>query len=275
MQDWQDKAIDGLGVRTVNGPGGRFRLLVGQITPVFNHSGILLKMHVKRFAFIMVTSTLILSAQQLHSQASTKEKQTMKKSFRKQWEATTNSLHAANGVIRRNAAKEALYEIKSIATDRVFGEIELTAFIDSQSGKTYVGPKADFYFEWKSGIVGGQILDGGAIRWWDSLVKASNYNDLNEAISAFDSQVTGEKLVSHEPATLFHNVLKLWFVSRTPFNSFSAPTPLLGVELKGDLLKLDLKSADGKSQASIWIEPNTRKIVKAVQDNEQTFPKSK
>jgi hypothetical protein len=221
----------------------------------------------------VATIAIWLPPQQIYAQASTDQKQsTMKKSIRTQWEQTTNTLHMRDCTVHTNASKEALYEVKE-ANGRVRFEIKVTAFVDSGTGKTYIGPKADFYFESKSGIAGG-ILADGTIRWLDSLVQSPNRGHLDEGIAKFESQVTAKELVGPVvPGMSFRDALKPWFINSAPHSSYGGTTPLLGVDLRGDILKLDIQSNDRKSRASIWINADARHVTRAAQDNEQTFPK--
>jgi hypothetical protein len=147
-------------------------------------------------------------------------------------------------------------------------KIYVTAFV-SDSGKTWAGPEMDFYIETDRGIIGGGILDGRIITWCHSLVtnRPSEKLDLARVIRRFDQEAHE---ISLQDARQSHKS-ELWTDLWSYFNNIFRDHTFGGfdfraTEVTGNVVRLDFKNEKKQSTGTAWIDINTKRIVKAIED---------
>jgi hypothetical protein len=160
--------------------------------------------------------------------------------------------------------------------------VSVTAFVSDQGG-IWAGPEQEFYVETQSGIVGG-TLRHGILLWCESLVskRANERCDINSVVARFEKEVDGPSLATaynggenRTAETLLKRLTDLReFLTYKFFrDAVNAGGVFQSSLITGDDLQLNLKSNDGLSTASLWLNLKTRKVVKSVVDGKQVFPK--
>ena len=213
----------------------------------------------------------------------------IKKRKQPQWESKSQAVHrVGNRSPADVVSKEAIYEFEFGDPGDTLG-FAVTAFAASAGGQVWVGPKQDFYIETDSCVVGGKLrMSGGLLRWCESMVETKRGErqiSLKEAISRFDKEVdlmTFFEAISRDADTKWleqhmtdlRNVLKdRFFYADRRGGQQPAEIRIVAVEISGEEVRLDLQNVTAKRTGSVWIDIKSRKVTKAVEDKEVTFPK--
>jgi len=212
----------------------------------------------------------------------------IKKRKQPQWESKSQAVHrVGNRSPADVVSKEAIYEFEW--GDPVHrASFAVSAFAASAGGQVWVGPKQDFYIETDSCVVGGKLGRTGFFRWCESMVETKRGErqiGLKEAISRFDREVNlkaffifNERFDDSKWLELHltdsRNVLKdrFFFADRLRGQQ-EAEVKIVAVEISGGEVRLDLQNVTAKRTGSVWIDIKSRKVTKAVEDNEVTFSK--
>lgn len=206
------------------------------------------------------------------------------------WEAATIELHSASGgslvsrlfsssrqkPVRVNAKKSCYYgpHIRWVI------EVPVSVFV-TEKGATWVGPQQDFYVETESGVVGGKKW-GDAVLWCESLLgkRANENSDLDTLLARFDKEVDGNALMTayNGGYPRGESYLKRLTDFRWVLLNIYGQMPdsggdISGVQVEGNTVRLDLKGCTAESSATVWIDITTKKLLKAVEDGKQVFPK--
>jgi len=140
----------------------------------------------------------------------------------------------------------------------------------------------DFYVETDLGIVG--VMGGifvGTIIWQDnSIMQATPAIKLNDLIEQFDRQINMQSAAARAASELwmktrmnFRSYFRDWFFYQEVGASMSGSTLIQNVEVHGGRMRLDFTSEALHIPGSVWIDLNTWKLVKAVEDGKQVYPK--
>ena len=250
---------------------------------------------VSQLATILVSCAVGINAHsnilQAQSKNSTKETIVREKLTKEpKWEAKSLKVYRdSNRTAADENSKEATYEfgVEPGDSPETF-RFRITAFVVKNSGNVWIGPRKDVYVDTASGVIGLRVT-AGAIMWMESMVEpASNGNiTLDEAIDQFHTKLDVHKLHmadghpgSNEWAkrhiTRLEDFLKeaFFYVDRDQ-PQYTTHVRIVAVEVSGDDVKLDLENGNTKRKGSVWVNLESRKVTKAVEDNEQTFPKKK
>lgn len=157
-------------------------------------------------------------------------------------------------------------------------EAPVTAFM-TKRGEIWVGREMDFYIETDAGVVGGR-RSSASIAWHGSWIsKRQNEKvDLNSLMRRFEKEMTADKWseifgdpnLEKQPERL----TKLWPMFQKLGTAWrESDQELRATDLTNGILRLDWNSKDRHDSGSVWIEIKSRKLVKAVEDGKQVFPK--
>jgi hypothetical protein len=184
------------------------------------------------------------------------------------------------------AAKEADYEFRTLPGSFADSfHFPVTAFVASESQHVWVGPIREVYVDTGSGVIGLSNASG-AIYWMESMIDPERDGkvSLDEVISEFHESVSMAKLFlakghpsSNEWARRHITHLREFFNRGFFFLAVDQPqqitnVQITGVDVSGDTLRLDLENPRVKRKGSVWLDLTTRKVTKAVDGSEQTFP---
>lgn len=166
--------------------------------------------------------------------------------------------------------KRTVYELKHGSRKQT---IPVVVFSDPQSGLIWAGPERDAYLELNEGILGFRLI-GHRIDWCESLLQRDPNKASPDLTSRFEQDISGftllqsalpssELLMKEYSTRLGAYIKNPWMFTNGAFSSQGA-TPILK-ELQWDtgLLKLDLTDRTKKFAATVWIDPQTRKVKKA------------
>jgi hypothetical protein len=161
----------------------------------------------------------------------------------------------------------------------------ITAFVVSESRHVWIGPGREVYVDTSSGIIGLSNACG-AIYWMESMIDPERDGKvtLDEAISEFHETVTMPKLFlakGHGSSNEWdrRHITHLeeafnrgFFFLAVNQSQQITNVQITGVDVSGDTLRLDLDNPRVKRKGSVWLDLTTRKVTKAVDGSEQTFP---
>ncbi len=225
------------------------------------------------------------------------------------WTDTTVILYRAKDrPIRLPARQATVTEIASFATF----DLVVTAFVDPKTGSAWLGADSNFppgqqdsfYFETTEGIFSGRILfmasalggipppspdvingtmASGEVQWWGNLVPSVKRGETMEDVINQCNQkgylwVVNERGV-FSPASIIENCLQRvenginpWLFIDENRGPKMRITTIERIKNDGGKLRVDLRSPNATHQASVWIDPDTWKVVKATQDGQSFFP---
>jgi hypothetical protein len=126
----------------------------------------------------------------------------------------------------------------------------------------------------------------GTIRWMESMIDPERDGKLplDEVISEFHETVTMPKLdlANDHPSSNEWDRRHITLLKDVFYRGFFSPAvnqshhytggKITGVDVSGNTLRLDLENPRVKRKGSVWLDLTTRKVTKAVDGNEQTFP---
>jgi len=185
-------------------------------------------------------------------------------------------------------AKRALYGYETIRGPYRF---TTTAFV-TERGNSWVGQESDFYVETGSGVLGAQLSTAGRLKWSESLVELEQVppanREVDQVIERFDAQVTLLQFLNSRNPRDRELTLK-WttdlrsieggnlFKDRSFFasgyrSSNSGDAKIVSVEVADGEVRLDIKNSVADRAGSVWIDIESRKVTKATEAGEQTFP---
>jgi hypothetical protein len=203
------------------------------------------------------------------------------------WESKSIKVYRdGNPVSVDAAAKEADYEFRTLPGSFADSfHFPVTAFVASESQHVWVGPTREVYIDTRSGVIG-LSNTSGTIRWMESMIDPERDGKvtLDEVISEFHESVSMAKLFlakghpsSNEWARRHITLLEEAFNRGFFFLAVDQPqqitnVKITGVEVSDNTLRLDLENPRVKRKGSVWLDLTTRKVTKAVDGSEQTFP---
>lgn len=213
-----------------------------------------------------------------------------------QWEPWTAQVYQSNGRhLEKAAGKMSQYKLVSIIHDqKLSGRLSVAAFVTERGG-IWFGPKQSAYFETNAGVIG-MTVGGSGIRWLESFVsnrakKMSFGEVLESGHKALMAKFAEPPNQNHDPThitdtTVLDHVVFCPTAEDELFTYFSADPGLHAVKvtdiyLNGPELRLELREAKHpdpgiplrKYAATVWIDINSKKILKAVENGKQTLPK--
>ena len=149
----------------------------------------------------------------------------------------------------------------------------VTAFVLPNSTKAWVGYQHDAYVEQESGIVGLMVRDSsGFIDWRNSTVRQAK--DADALLAAAPSKEKLRQSLSEKERTDIRDVFAdSDFFAAGPRAANAGEIEVSGIEFEDGLLKIELENSTTSRKGSVWIEPETRKIRKAMENGKLTFPK--
>ncbi|MBI5395807.1 MAG: hypothetical protein HZA91_10960 [Verrucomicrobia bacterium] len=204
------------------------------------------------------------------------------------WEEVTLEVHSmTNRPVERVRARASRHIARfTFRGETKPADVTVTVFA-TKSGRVWVGPEQLFYIETESGIVGGKMWGESKILWCESLInKAENQrSDLDSAVGRFEKEVSGPRLFdAYNGYALRSDEEQIKLI--TPFNrvliNFLGSTSgnpeceykVRVVDVIGNTLCLDMKGPRKRCPAAtLWIDIKSRKVVKAVENGKQVFPK--
>jgi hypothetical protein len=204
-----------------------------------------------------------------------------------QWEAKSIKVYRDGNRPAVDAqAKEADYLLRAEpGSFRDTFHLHITAFIASESQHVWIGPTREVYIDTSSGVIGLRI-GTGTIRWMESMIDPERHGKvpLDEAISEFHETVTMPKLnlANDHPSSNEwdrRHITHLEEAFNRGFFFLAVDQPqqitnvkITGVDVSGDALRLDLENPRVKRKGSVWLDLTTRKVTKAFEGDEQSFP---
>jgi len=202
------------------------------------------------------------------------------------WEPLTVDLYSTSGQKPvRIHAQESCY--LTVAFRFRPGDCPVTAFV-SPTGNVWVGPPQDFYIETERGIIGGKEQHSSEILWCKSMIQkhTKEKSNLDSVIRRFENEVDGRSLGI--ASGFYEDPHTGKDLPGTPEARSKRETDLLdvlgdfygargnrggriaGIEVKDDTVRLDLK---GAGSATVWIDINSKKLLKAIKNGKQVWPK--
>jgi len=223
-----------------------------------------------------------------------------KKKLHSGWEPVTIELHSTSrGKPVRVAAKKSEYYAASSPSFALMPSLEhVTAFVTDR-GNIWLGPALAFYIETEKGVVGAFRKRDDLIMWCESIFKRkpNEKPDLEAVIRRFENEVDGRTLriaaghydmhpltglspadqdASAKRVTDFIYGLGEFFLSGNsmPIATSSFPS----VQVEGKTVRLGLKGrrrlgSGGNGSATVWIDIESKKVLKTEWDGKQVWPK--
>jgi hypothetical protein len=160
---------------------------------------------------------------------------------------------------------------------------KVVAFTSPRNHAIWVGPEQDVFIESGSQIVGARIAARGVL-WAESLIHSTGpkRSELAKAIATFEKETDGRSLSqAWLPTSLeLHKmrltdlkvILSMDFYVASPGSSQGAQPRLVDFDTKGAELRITLASPTGVHSATVWIDVETRRVVKAEENGQQVFP---
>jgi hypothetical protein len=207
------------------------------------------------------------------------EGKSLPKKIKGKWTETPITLYRANGSKENLSAKKAIYEVQT-STNHVY-ETAVVAFVDSQTGTPWIGMVdgggdgeiLDFFIETDSGIVGVTKFAPSCLLWRETLIaKTTPGQTVDAVIDRFEREIDGWWLVGWGMAdspdesrerTEIQSRFQDWFFSPGVGSSQPATLTPVSIEMSRGTLRLEFKSPALGTTGTVWINPNTRKVVKA------------
>lgn len=209
-----------------------------------------------------------------------KEAAEMNKERVSDWKNMTVEVHStcAAGTTRAHG-KRGEYNSR-IGSDAV-AVFPVTAFV-ANGGQIWVGPEQGFYIETPSGVVGGKMFCG-SILWCESLFpkRPNEKTDVDSIIARFEREVHGSTLqraanaADEDLKVCLKRYTRLLLVLPELFDPHfnNQEKTIQAVRVTGKTLQFDLKSHNGRCTATVWIDIESKKLLKAFEDGKQVFPK--
>lgn len=183
--------------------------------------------------------------------------------------------HTQDGRIEDVDARRTLYATRSFATP-------VTAFA-TRSGKVWAGPEQQFYIETESNVTGGSILCEH-VQWCECLIdnRIHENDNIDEVIEGFEKEVSASKLddigcslgkLGTRETELGRSGLSPEFFEIQGKAAGNEMKTFRGIQVAGNMMKLDLRSNDGKSVATAWIDIPSKKLSMLIENGKQVFPK--
>ena len=199
------------------------------------------------------------------------------------WTKTTCVWLGRDGKTRKvTDAKLIVYEYADKSGQTI--NLPVTAFVSSELAEPWVGPQQQYYIQTKSGIAG-FVHFGGLLTWYatfakDSLAKPRAMLTVDDVVSDFEHNVGGEQLIAtyesylhaysdpvRDQRTDFRTIIPskeaMYFLSAAPGSALGGLPKITGINMDGDLLKVDMENQTGEIKPTIWIDTETKQPVKA------------
>ena len=213
-------------------------------------------------------------------------------------DAKVTLYRTTGGVVQLDAKRE----VVTVRYGPHTNDVDVVAFVDSDSGNAWVGSSfgfaAIFYLETESGIVRGNMLFSrlelgaprpnehdvingalafGVVIWNRSFVPSVKRGEnVDAAIVQFNKNIDLKSVESgmrQERRTILENSragvetgLNPWLFQDEGHGSQFVETTIEAVDISNGKLRLDLKSPTGSHKASVWIDLKTWQVVKVIQD---------
>ncbi len=197
--------------------------------------------------------------------------------FKLPWKQTKQTLYSKNGKTVVIDAKRCRFQFKKGNLHPI--EISVLVFVNPATGNVWAGRDVDFYVETDSGIIGGWLPDC-ILQWRKSFIGKINPGERLDDIAkrfATDKTYRAELITDDDlkPIADLRNVVEPWFFAVQEGGS-EPPTSARSkkFQIKDGLLQMDLVGLSA-AKATVWVDLDTRKVVKAVENGKQTFPKEK
>ena len=195
----------------------------------------------------------------------------LKLTIKTSWQPRTNFVHDVNGKS---------YDVKSMEASFQPGDVpvELTGvlFINPTTKNIWVGLKKDYYVDTDKGIIGVEVVDD-RVDWEKSLVSVSDDKEASldelkiravNAIQAYDIP-TGS---GYRTRIFYSNILSPWYFVTSPRSSAPLQMKPKSMSVEHGVLQLDYENRQN-IKASLWIDVQTHKLLKATEEGKQVFPK--
>lgn len=192
--------------------------------------------------------------------------QKFEKSLQGNWVPATNTVFRSDGTTFQAKSRKSIWHVDVGNHPAMYATRSVIAFFDPKTRKLFVGLESDLYIEANGRIFGGEIVPGGELRWHDSFVSELKTGGLNAAIVEFAKTTDNLRLVYD-----FESFTKVGGPVDTSSWPQWAIVHIDQVEVRGNELKLDVVIRSAHSKATVWIDLDTRKIVRAVTDGKQTY----
>jgi hypothetical protein len=165
----------------------------------------------------------------------------------------------------------------------------ICAFKLGDTNRVWIGVTQDFYLATDSGVVGGRLSDAvdGTLFWSESLTLPglTGRESFEEIIKHFESVVDVNLLEdafrgyrkpeTDRQTTDLKYLRPHFFIPPLGFGGQMGYTILLDhLEFDRDHIQLTMRNKTMKRSGEIWIEIKSRKVIKAMENDEQTFPPS-
>jgi hypothetical protein len=195
------------------------------------------------------------------------------------WRACAVLVYAQDGTSLPLEARQAQYRFHTPPTTNpnLDFSYDATVFLNPATGHVWAGQKVDYYFETPTGIVGFWPGPGGDMRWYGSAFKEIIPKErLDGLVERFERQKGYFKLHDDTiPGTDLNPFVQEDFFE--PFPMSSAPpgfAKIVEMNVKNGQVFLRLESPTSQYHASVYIDIKTRKVVRALNEGKQVFPKS-
>lgn len=147
-----------------------------------------------------------------------------------------------------------------------------TVFVNPATGHVWAGrAQVDFYVDTGAGILGVWQGSGGVFTWYRSLISKAENNETPQAIaSRYDKLVTPGALDSSAIGfTDARSKFSPHFFQQPSGSAFSVPGTILAIRLNNNVVEINLESPGGVGRGRLCIDITTKRVVKAIeQDND-------
>lgn len=207
-----------------------------------------------------------------------------------EWKGITIDLHSTMqpGVIHV-PAKKSWFRCKILYLGGA--SVPVTAFV-TKKGNLWVGPEGagiNFYIETEKGVLRGFQQGLGEILWCESLVTMPRDPkiSIDQLIAQFERHPDGDAI--HDAGiicrretekiryTFFSEALDWDHRLRLPNQSAGLllGAGIVGIQVIGNTLRLELenKNPELNYAVSVWVDINSKKVLKAVEKGKQVYPK--
>jgi hypothetical protein len=220
--------------------------------------------------WVLLFSTIVLA---IINQGCIPEKQSVNV-VNKPWKQSNQLIYTTNGPTVSAPALSSSIKSRNRPYD-----IDVMILTNPKTGSVWADLPMTFYIDTDSGMEGAQVSLGGALFWKHSHTKRIKERESLAALAArFESSLDSyvkdfDPINSVEDSTDLGEHLKpFYFVTRADGLGQLCELPPKTVSVQGSTLLLEFDNT-WNSRATIYIDVNTRKVVKAVEDGKQMFPK--
>lgn len=207
------------------------------------------------------------------------------------WESKSQTLYSVGRQTPVEVpARLAQYEFAAVKAGESI-EASVVTFVDTETWHVWAGLELDFYVDTDAGIVGA-MLQGGTVTWCESLIVATATENigLDEAVKRLQKKVDYAQLIyvvngpagtarrkwGEEHVTdLRYGVFKgdFFAADRSGRGQQRGEVNLSGIAVEEPSIRLDIVNTTAQRTGSVWIDIQSRKLVKVIDGDEQTFPK--